>query len=239
MPEPVSVFFGIILTMFFNRFCRFAGRPLMLLFWLSAAAGAQNAALPSVTFSLSFPGSQPDRYAVNVPLSGDATYYSDGILMEGGEAEDFKLVFSISADTRTRIFDLAKKAHYFSGDVDSKKKNMAFTGTKVLEYKDGQKDNRSSFNYSTVAPVQELTELFENMSSTLEFGRRLEYYHRYQKLALDEELKRMEEMANQNELHELSAVAPVLQQIAEDNTVINPVRARAQRMLARAAAAQK
>jgi hypothetical protein len=87
-----------------------------------------------------------------------------------------------------------------------------------------------------MAAVQELTELFQNMASTLEFGRRLEYYHRYQKLGLDEELKRMEEMANDNQLHELSAVAPVLQQIAEDNTVINPVRARAQRMLAKASA---
>ncbi len=239
MQGPSSLFFGIILTMLFHKFCRFAGRRLMLLFWLSVVAAGQNAAVPSVSFGLNFPGSQPDRYGVNVPLSGSATYYSDGVLMEGGEAEDFKLVFAISADTRTRIFDLAKKAHYFSGDIDSKKKNMAFTGTKVLEYKDGQKENKASFNYSTVAAVQELTELFENMSSTLEFGRRLAYYHRYQKLALDAELKRMEEMANHNELHELPAVAPVLQQIAEDNTVINPVRARAQRMLARAAAAQK
>ena len=109
------------------------------------------------------------------------------------------------------------------------------SGTKVLIYKDGQRENRASYNYSSVAAVQQLTELLQNMSSTLEFGRRLEYFHRYQKLALDEELKRMEEMANQNQLPELSAITPVLQQIAEDSTVINPVRARAQRILARAA----
>ena len=227
--------------MFRLRVCRFAGcfSFLAILFCLPAFVSAQDAAVPSVTFSLSFPGSQPDRYAVTVPLSGNATYLSDGKLMEGGDADDFKLIFTISQDTRSRIFDLAKKAHYFSQEVDSKKKNMAFTGTKVLVYTDGQKENRVSYNFTQVSPVQDLTQLFQNMSSTLEFGRRLEYYHRYQKLALDEELKRMEEMENQNELHELSAVAPVLQQIAEDNTVINPVRARAQRMLARAGAAQK
>ena len=212
---------------------------LAILLCLPAFLSAQNAAVPSVTFSLTFPGSQPDRYVVIVPLSGSATYSSDGKLMEGGDAEDFKLIFPISQDTRAHIFDVAKKAHYFSEQVDSKKKNMAFTGTKVLVYNDGQKENRVSYNYTTVTPVQELTQLFQNMSATLEFGRRLEYYHRYQKLALDEELKRMEEMANENQLHELSAVGPVLQQIAEDNTVINPVRARAQRLLARAGAAQK
>jgi len=204
-----------------------------------ATAFAQTAAIPAVSFSLNFPGSEPDRYAVTVPTSGDATYYSDGKLMEGGEADDFKLNFTISPETRARIFDLARKAHYFATPVESKKKNMAFTGNKVLIYNDGQKENRATYNYSQVTPVQELTELFESMSGTLEFGRRLEYYHRYQKLALDEELKRMEDLANHDQLHELSAVAPILQQIALDNTVINPVRARAQRMLARAAAEPK
>ena len=82
--------------------------------------------------------------------------------------------------------------------------------------------------------VQQLTQLFQNLSATLEFGRRLQYFHHYQKLALDEELKRMEDMANQNGLEELGAVTPILQQIASDSSVINPVRARAQRMVQRA-----
>ncbi|HKD01093.1 MAG TPA: hypothetical protein VKB77_01630 [Terriglobales bacterium] len=222
----------MILAMLLNRFSASCAIVLLGLF---PASWAQSAA-PTVTFSLSFPGSEPDRYSVAVPLNGDATYWSDGKLTESAEADDFKLTFAVTPATRARIFDLAKKAHYFAGEVDSKKKDLAFTGTKVLIYNDGQKESRASYNYSPVAAVQELTELFQDMSSTLEFGRRLEYYHRYQKLALDEELKRMEQMANENQLHELTAVAPVLHEIAEDNTVINPVRARAQRMLARASA---
>lgn len=214
---------------------RFSASCAIVLLGLFPASWAQSAA-PTVSFSLSFPGSEPDRYSVAVPMNGDATYWSDGKLTESAEADDFKLTFAVTPATRARIFDLAKKAHYFAGEVDSKKKDLAFTGTKVLIYNDGQKESRASYNYSPVAAVQELTELFQDMSSTLEFGRRLEYYHRYQKLALDEELKRMEQMANENQLHELSAVAPVLHEIAEDNTVINPVRARAQRMLARASA---
>ena len=79
--------------------------------------------------------------------------------------------------------------------------------------------------------VQELTTFFQGLSTTLEFGRRLDYYLRYQKLALDEELKKMEEMSNSGELDEISAVAPVLQKIVDDPAVIKVVRARAQRML--------
>jgi hypothetical protein len=135
-----------------------------------------------------------------------------------------------------RIFDLAKRAHYFQGDVDSKKRNLASTGRKTLSYKDDQRSTEATYNYSPIPAVQELTQIFQSLSATLEFGRRLEYFHHYQKLALDDELKRMEETAEQNGLTELTAVAPILQQIANDNSVINPVRARAQRLLERAEA---
>ncbi len=60
-----------------------------------------------------------------------------------------------------------------------------------------------------------------------------EYFHHYQKLALDEELKRMEDMASRNDLEEIAAVVPILQRIVTDTSVINPVRARAQRMIER------
>jgi hypothetical protein len=79
--------------------------------------------------------------------------------------------------------------------------------------------------------VQQLTVLFQNVAATLEYGRRIAYYHRYQKLALDDELKRMEAQARSNELSELQAVQPVLQEIFDDTSVINVVRARAQRLV--------
>jgi hypothetical protein len=100
-----------------------------------------------------------------------------------------------------------------------------------LAYKDGEHKTQASYNYSQIAAVQELTTLFQNVSLTLEFGRRLQYDHRYQKLALDAELKRMEEMAKSNNLDELQAVTPILSQIVADTSVINVVRARAQRLL--------
>ena len=84
--------------------------------------------------------------------------------------------------------------------------------------------------------MQQLTALFQNISATLEFGHRLEYLHHYQKLALDEDMKRMEEMARQNSLAELQALAPILKEIVADQSVINVTRARAERLLAQAEA---
>jgi hypothetical protein len=82
--------------------------------------------------------------------------------------------------------------------------------------------------------VQQLTSLMQSLSATLEFGHRLQYDLHYQKLALDEELKRMEEMARTNQLVEVTAIQPILDQIVADPSVINLTRARAQRLLARA-----
>jgi len=63
------------------------------------------------------------------------------------------------------------------------------------------------------------------------FGRRITHYHRYQKLALDEELKRMENDARSGNLSEIQAAQPVLQEVYDDASVINVVRARAQRII--------
>ena len=212
---------------------RFALRISLALFALpfSLAASAQDVA--TVSFGFSFPGSEPERYEIVVPSTGEATYLSGGKPAPNLDGDDFRTSFRMSETTRTRIFDLAKKTSYFQANLDSKKR-VASTGAKTLGYKDGQKSTTQTYNYSTIASVQQLTELFQDLSTTLEFGRRLDFFHRYQKLALDAELKRMEEMQRDNSLTEVPAVAPILSLIVTDSTLINPVRARAQRILAAA-----
>jgi hypothetical protein len=198
----------------------------------AASVRAQQNAV--VSFTLDFPGSEPSHYSISVSSDGHSTYDSDGKLSAESEPDPFHLDFSVSPATRKSVFDLAARAKYFQGEIDSKKRGLASTGVKTLTYKDAERSASATYNYSPMVAVQQITQLFQNLSLTLEYGRRLQYFHRYQKLALDEELKRMEEMANQNSLQELGAVVPILQRIATDSSVINPVRARAQRMVERA-----
>ena len=204
------------------------------LLMIAATAFAQESKpTATVSFSLDFPQSIPDHYVLTVSSDGRAGYDSTGKLTPDSDpADPFHLDFTISAANRDKIFDLAAKAKYFEGKVDSGKKNLASTGAKVLTYKDAQRNTQAAYNYSPIPAVQELTALFQNISTTLEFGRQLDYYHHYQKLALDEQLKRMEQMANEKNLDEMQAVAPILQQILMDKSVINVTRARAQRLLA-------
>ncbi|HZE26159.1 MAG TPA: hypothetical protein VE083_02175 [Terriglobales bacterium] len=189
-------------------------------------------AVATVSFSLDFPQSIPDHYVLTVSSDGHAGYDSTGKLtVDADPGDPFHLDFTISPGTRVRIFELAAKARYFEEKVDSGKRNLASTGAKVLTYRDGQRSTQAAYNYSPIPAVRDLTAVFQNISTTLEFGRRLDYYYHYQKLALEEELKRMEQMVNEKSLEELQAVAPILQRIVADPSVINVTRARAQRLL--------
>jgi hypothetical protein len=186
----------------------------------------------SVTFSLDFPDSSPEHYSIVVQSDGHAHYESSGkISADSDVRDDYQTDFTFSDATRARIFGLAAQAHYFSGKVDSGNKKLAFTGAKKLVYKDGQRSSSADYNYSQQPAVQQLTTLFQSLAATMEFGRRMTYFHHYQKLALDDELKRMEDQAKRGDLAELQAVSPVLKEIYDDTSVINVVRARARRIM--------
>ncbi|HUC28348.1 MAG TPA: hypothetical protein VMR80_02145 [Candidatus Acidoferrum sp.] len=185
-----------------------------------------------VTFTLDFPGSDPEHYSISVSADGHASYECVARISADSEDRDnYQSEFVFSDIARARIFDLAAQAHYFSGKIDSGNRKLASTGNKKLSYTDGQRTSAAEYNFSHLVPVQQLTTIFQNTATTLEFGRRLQYDHHYQKLALDEELKKMEDLAHRGELAEIQAVKPILLQIYQDNSVLNVVRARAERIM--------
>src|ERR1700686_1217906 len=188
----------------------------------------------AVTFTIDFPTSQPEHYSIRVRSDGATHYQSSGRLSADSDVPDsFDHEFTVTTETRQKIFDLAARADYFKKDVDSHHKGMAFTGKKTLSYKDARRSGDSNYNYSTDSSVQALTSLMQSLSATLEFGHPLQYDLQYQKLALEDELKRMEELARANELPEIGAIQPILDQIVADPAVINVSRARSQRLLER------
>jgi hypothetical protein len=199
---------------------------------MSGLLMAQQAGDPAVvTFTLDFPASDPSHYSIVVDAGGHASYECTGKVAEDSEAQAYRAEFEVSPGNRERIFELAKQAKYFAGKIDSGNHKLAFTGAKTLSYRQGQQSNSAQYNYSHLEPVRQLTELFQSIAGTLDYGRRLAYFHRYQKLALDEELKRMEAEAKNNQLSEIQGVAPVLQEILDDTSVINVVRARAKELI--------
>ncbi|MGH9515791.1 MAG: hypothetical protein ACRD3P_08970 [Terriglobales bacterium] len=198
-----------------------------------AANGQQSTA--SVTFKLDFPGAEPSHYEIAIPGAGQGSYISNGKFdNQSDPADAAPLQFVVSENIRKQVFDLAKKSHYFVGKIDSGQKNIANTGAKTLAYKDATRNFQATYNYSMLQSIAQLTSIFQTLSNTMEFGRRLVYLRKYEKLALDDQLKRMEEMQKENSLGDVEAIAPVLKDIANDSSVMNVSRARALRLLATA-----
>lgn len=208
-----------------------------LLMTASVALLGETDSPATVTFTLDFPGADPAHYALSVSSDSKASYDSRTAQSAEAEAETeaaFHSDFQVSPQTRDRIFEQASKADYFAKAIDSGKDKIAFTGTKILTYKDHAKSTTATYNYSTIPAVQVLTSIFQRLSTTLEYGRRLDFDYRYQKLALEAELKRLELM-QKDDLEDLQVIAPILQKIAGDPSLINVSRARAGRLIAQAA----
>ena len=181
-----------------KAFMRFGLAALGLLA-LSVSALAQETAV--VTFTLDFPGSEPSHYVISVSSDGHSSYESDGKLSPDSNADPFHLDFSLSPAPARRSSTWLSGRTIFRDRSTPTRKTLPPPGVKTLDLQrcPAERDALPTI-IPTIAAVQQITQLFQSLSTTLEYGRRLQYFHRYQKLALDEELKRMEEMANENNL---------------------------------------
>lgn len=152
---------------------------------------------------------------------------------EQGERREVRL----SDVTCNSIFATAKSLGYFKGDFEFHKHKVAYSGDRVLGYFAPGVSNKTSFTWSENPQVQQLSATFEGIAGTLEAGPRLHYLRRFDRLGLNEALKKMEDQANKGWLKELQLIAPELQSIANDGQVMNIARQRAQNLLRLAQAA--
>lgn len=188
-----------------------------------------------VTFDLIWDAVTPQEFTVTARADGGASYVSRNPLKAvpaGQEREpSYLLQFTMSPANQTKIFKLAQQANFFNGNFDYKGHPVANTGKKTLSYADLTRNFQTTYNHSENKAIQQLTELFQGISSTIEFGRKLQFKHKYDKLGLEDELKAMEASEANHYLAELQIIAPTLQSIADDPTVLNIARERARRLL--------
>jgi len=203
-----------------------------------------NPAIPTVTFELFWEQATPQSYTITVDGMGAAHYVSRNPTRASAPITaptydpEYDTLFTMSGKSRERIFELARELDYFHGDFDYRQHKIANTGTKTLRYADAVRNFSTSYNWSENKSIQELTNLFQGISNTLQYGQRLQFKKRFDKLGLEAELKTMEAQAQNKELAELQVIAPVLQNIADDTSVLHIARERAKRLLAQAGQAK-
>jgi|tagenome__1003787_1003787.scaffolds.fasta_scaffold20702786_3 hypothetical protein len=233
-------------------------RALLALLAVLSLAGIEAFAQQSkatITFKLVWKEAQPSMYSVVIHKNGQAEYVSEdkglsppqernapvesnaeqNVQSQDAASQDaFHKQFQASEALRQKIFPLAERANFFNGQFDFTKHAVAQTGRKTLSYSDSAHHGSATYNYSEDPTIQELTEIFQGISTTLEGGRKLEFDRRFDKLSLDQELKSLEELSSDGHLQEVQAIAPLLQSIAADRTVLHIAQMRAQRILKKA-----
>jgi hypothetical protein len=170
-------------------------------------------------------------YSIQVQADGMTHFKGTPNPSQHGETDPVQQDFVISETNRQEIFDSARKLNYFQGDFDSHLKHIAQTGAKTLVYKSAQIEGSSTYNYSPNPTVQRLTRLFLGLGTTLDYGRKLAWQYRYDKLGLDQQLRELEELQTGHQVEELSVIGPILRRIADDPNVMHISRQSAQRLL--------
>jgi hypothetical protein len=216
---------------------------LIVFLLISAAALAllgqdaqQNPVRPTITFDRVWEAYKPQNVTITVQSTGSARYISRNPFTppEPGADPDYTLDFTLSSRNQQKLFRDAREANYFNGDFSFKKHVVASTGKKTLTYSDPVRHFSTTYDYSDNKAIEEITNLFSGISSTIEHGRKLVYLHRFDKLGLEDELKAMEDAAESHNLAELQIIAPTLKSIQDDTKVLNIARQRAKRLLAKA-----
>jgi hypothetical protein len=202
---------------------------------LQAQSAEQDpAAGSSIVFTRVWNDFTPQSVTMTISANGATKYSSSNPAKTGDDVDEYKTEFTMSPARRDKLFRYAKEANFFDGDFTFKKHVVASTGKKTLTYSDPARRFSTSYDYSDNKAIQEITNIFAGISNTIEHGRKLAFLRRFDKLGLEDELKAMENAAEGHNLAELQIIAPTLDSIAGDRTVLNIARQRAQKLLAKA-----
>jgi hypothetical protein len=186
----------------------------------------------AIVFDLQHAPVEPMQWGFEIRADGHGRYYAHGAGTptnpSGAVAKD------VAVSGATLQILLAGARH--DAVCETHAKHIARTGEKTLSYVHGDAWFTCTFNYSDNEAMMRAEGAFEAMAETLEFGDRLERYHRFDRLSLDPEITSLQKEVAQGRAIEVENIAGTLRSIAEDERVIDRVRRTAARMVESVAA---
>jgi hypothetical protein len=202
-------------------------------------AAAQGASQAQIRFTYDNPKLQPPKYVLTVNEDGSGHFRSEG---QGPVSNDPESVPSepqdrpihISKAMREAMFATARKNKLFAFACDDGAKNIAFQGTKTLQYEGPEGQGSCTYNWSKSPQLDKLTDQFEAIAATLDEGSKLERQYEHGRLSLDAELETLDQMVRDGRALELENIAPILQTLAGDEAVLQRVQRRSRALLAQA-----
>ncbi len=181
---------------------------------LCAVAGAA----PRITYTKSFPGSNPAYIEITVEPSGDVTYKE--------AADDEPEILKLSPASATEIFDLAARLDHFKNPIESGLK-VANMGAKVFRWEDGAEKHEVKFNYSLDENARLLHDWFERITESERLFLTLKRAVRHDKLGVNDAVIAVQTEWNAKRLVALDQFLPLLDQVANNEVYMHIARERA------------
>ena len=186
----------------------------------------------TVTYLFDWPQGVPwTKFSIHVQSDGKAHFNgTPHPEADNSDTDPVQRDFMMVPGNREGL-QLTAAVNHFQGDLDAHIKHIAQTGQKTLRYQSQQAHTTTTFNWSQNPDVKELLQLLTGIATTIDYGRKLEFQYRFDKLGMAQRLKELEQAKADHEVAEVHLINPILQKIADDANVMNIARESAQRLL--------
>jgi hypothetical protein len=175
---------------------------------------------PRITFSKSFPGSEPAFVEITVEQNGATEYKED-------PKDENPLKFQLKTDEASAIFRLGDRLDHFTHPVESGLK-VANMGVKTFRYDAGDAASHEvKFNYSEDPEAKTLLDWFERISETERALIELERAVRFDKLGVQDAIIRIEVARDQRRLVAEQQFLPMLDRVIKNESYLHMARDRA------------
>jgi len=193
-------------------------KPLACLLLSASAAVAADTA-PKITFTKSFPGSEPAWFSIAIDRSGAAEYRED-------PKDESPLTFHLSVADTGQIFELAGKLDYFKRKLESPAK-VARMGDKTLHYESGSASGETTFNYTEDVDGRAISDWFERISETERRLLELQRVVKYDKLGVNDAILQLEIVLDRKRLVAPEQFLPMLDRVVKNESYMHQARQRA------------
>jgi len=173
---------------------------------------------PTVIFSAVRWNADPSYYSIAIDATGTATYLSAPEKLDK-TGTPYTTEFQVSDRTRRIVLNLAQKLGYFAGSYGELQSSPETHNVYTLAYRYGNVNNQYTYSTSSDADVEELTSVFEELSETFEFGRKLSENELNNRRAIGPQLDVMKSKADRHALRDLPALVSILRNLAADTSV--------------------
>jgi hypothetical protein len=187
----------------------------------------------TITFQHVFKGSSPEFVEIKVSEDGAATFDIRQLSQDPQPAK-----FEVGQAVRSKIFQLAQEARNFQGADFDIHRRVAYLGEKVFRYEKGAEVHETRFNYTIDRVASQLVMIFDGLSQQQQDIDELEQKLRYDRLGVNDALRRLEADLGRARLPEPQRALPVLERIAEDTRVVELARQRARSLAERIRSSQ-